>query len=901
MARRTTFGMTALGLLIAALAPTSAGAAAPAVTLSTTTLAFGAQPWLQRSAPLSITVTNTGDAALVIQSVDFAGSAFGPMDFAEAVSPQPCPPSYIGLAPGAQCQVAVLFSPQSGGPRSNTLSIYDNAPDSPQTVSLTGNGAGPVVRFFPDTVDFGYVPVGTTSAAQTLTAVNAGDGPLTISSAALSARPPNSSSIAITSNGCTAATLGPGQRCSISMTLTPSALGGALQVLTLTDNAGSGTQTYTSIGGSGAGAGAGLLSTPRFGQGQGTTSAVTPLQVINEGTSPVQISTVDFDTAAAGFAVVHDGCLGTTIPLNTPFNFPPPSCEVDVTFTPPSTGTFSANLVIHDNAFGGTDSIALSGDGYAPVGLVSNTTVDYGYVPVGGQAAIRTVTVANPSTQPLAVTSVTLNGQSSGAFAIVNDGCTGHTVAGGNSCGIDVAFAPPFTYLFTTTLTIRDNSPVYPPDVTLRGEGQSPTFTISSNLVDFGTRHMNVTSSALPITVTNTSAGPLTFNLFGTFPLGWSGCTNPVDGGASCTAFITVTPSALGSGSAVFKVVDPSGNQQVVEVRWTGTTGEPRIEGDSLAYINQRPGSTVTRTAVVINGGSDALKIGQVVLAPGSPASLTSDSCSNQTIPVAQHCTLSITVTPAVAGQWFTTLTVPSDASVGPNPLTVNVDGTAATPQALFYPSSLSFAAQGGTSETTAVVWVVADGLTPAAIQTTLHMTSVAIAGAYASSFRVAWDGCSGLSVLATWSCPIAVGFSPRQPGNLTAAATFTDDGDGSPQAVPVTGFGLVPVASVSPAGVDFGTVVLKSKSNPVTVAVTNTGTSALHMGKESLSGTAKGDYTISSENCQNQTLAPGATCQVTLVFRPSALGARSATLSFTDDAPGSPQAVQLTGTGVSK
>lgn len=45
------------------------------------------------------------------------------------------------IAPTATCAFSVTFSPIAGGTISGTLTITDNAPDSPQTVSLSGAGA----------------------------------------------------------------------------------------------------------------------------------------------------------------------------------------------------------------------------------------------------------------------------------------------------------------------------------------------------------------------------------------------------------------------------------------------------------------------------------------------------------------------------------------------------------------------------------------------------------------------------------------------------------------------------------------------------------------------------------------------------------------------------------------
>ena len=45
------------------------------------------------------------------------------------------------LAAGANCAISVTFTPSTGGTRSGTLTITDNAAGSPHTVTLTGTGA----------------------------------------------------------------------------------------------------------------------------------------------------------------------------------------------------------------------------------------------------------------------------------------------------------------------------------------------------------------------------------------------------------------------------------------------------------------------------------------------------------------------------------------------------------------------------------------------------------------------------------------------------------------------------------------------------------------------------------------------------------------------------------------
>jgi hypothetical protein len=99
------------------------------VGLVPTSLAFGNQVLNTTSAAKTVTLTNTGTAALTINSIVSSG------DF--AVSNNPCG---ANLAGGANCIISVTFTPTALGARAGTLTITDNAGGSPHTVPLTGTG-----------------------------------------------------------------------------------------------------------------------------------------------------------------------------------------------------------------------------------------------------------------------------------------------------------------------------------------------------------------------------------------------------------------------------------------------------------------------------------------------------------------------------------------------------------------------------------------------------------------------------------------------------------------------------------------------------------------------------------------------------------------------------------------
>lgn len=107
------------------------------------------------------------------------------------------------------------------------------------------------------------------------------------------------------------------------------------------------------------------------------------------------------------------------------------------------------------------------------------------------------------------------------------------------------------------------------------------------------------------------------------------------------------------------------------------------------------------------------------------------------------------------------------------------------------------------------------------------------------------------------------------------------------------------PAASVSPSSHAFGNQTTGVTSAPRTVTVTSNGQLDLVVGTATLTGANASDFAIASDTCSGQTIAPGGTCALTVTFTPAASGAKAATLSIPHNAPSSPSAVALTGTGV--
>ncbi|MGA7137774.1 MAG: FG-GAP-like repeat-containing protein, partial [Terriglobales bacterium] len=108
---------------------------APVAALSPTSLTFTALAVGSTSASQTVTLSNTGNAALNISSISVGVNGYPSSDFSQTNN---CGTS---VAMGASCIITVSATPTLVGPVTASISITDNAPGSPQTVGLTGTGS----------------------------------------------------------------------------------------------------------------------------------------------------------------------------------------------------------------------------------------------------------------------------------------------------------------------------------------------------------------------------------------------------------------------------------------------------------------------------------------------------------------------------------------------------------------------------------------------------------------------------------------------------------------------------------------------------------------------------------------------------------------------------------------
>jgi centrosomal CEP192-like protein len=424
--------------------------ATASVNISPSSLTFANQAVGTTSAAQAATLSNSGNSALSISSIAITGTNSG--DFAQTNN---CGAS---LAANSSCTINVTFTPAATGARTGTLTVTDNASNSPQTVSLSGTGMMLAVSVSPSSLSFGNQQVNTTSAPQAVTLSNSTSGSVTINSIAIAGT--NSGDFAETNN-CSGS-LAAGASCTINVTFTPTAAGSRTATLTVTDNASNSPQTV-SLSGTGVSLTVNVSpSSLSFGNQQvNTTSEPKAVTLSNTGSGSVTINSMAIAGANSGDFAETNNC-GGSLPAGA-------SCTVNVTFMPTATGSRAATLAVTDNASNSPQSVNLSGTGTAPTVSVSPTSLSFGTQLPLITSPPQTVTVKNTGYGPVTISSITISGSNAGDFAQSNN--CGSSLAAGASCTISVTFTPTTLGNESATLNITDDATGSPQTVSLSGTG----------------------------------------------------------------------------------------------------------------------------------------------------------------------------------------------------------------------------------------------------------------------------------------------------------------------------------------------------------------------------------------------------------------------------------------------
>jgi|HubBroStandDraft_6_1064221.scaffolds.fasta_scaffold00424_5 hypothetical protein len=355
----------------------------------------------------------------------------------------------------------------------------------------------------------------------------------------------------------------------------------------------------------------------------------------------------------------------------------------------------------------------------------------------------------------------------------------------------------------------------------------------------------------------------------------------------------------------------PLSNGFVVGIQ-ESTTSQPSVYFSS-AYLNfglQPVGSTSVQPqfVAVYNGGEINLQISTIgITGPnaGDFSLQNSGACLSAEIAPGTFCSFEVGFIPSMVGPESASVSFATNAPGNPQVLELRATGEG--PIASLSTYSLNFGNQviGGAGSSQPIT-ITNTGTLP------LILAAVSTAGPNPNLFVVSGTNeCSdGFTVNAGSSCTFDVTFLPAATGSFSAQLIITDNSgnvSSSQQVVQLTGTGVPPgpVVNLQPSSVAFGSQAVGTSGAAQAVLLTNTGSAGLNLTGITITGSNPSDFSIAAAGANpcpmpNGTLVTGGNCTVGVFFAPQTSGAKTANLSFADNAVGSPQIVQLTGTATS-
>ncbi|PYV17843.1 MAG: hypothetical protein DMG21_07005 [Acidobacteria bacterium] len=310
------------------------------------------------------------------------------------------------------------------------------------------------------------------------------------------------------------------------------------------------------------------------------------------------------------------------------------------------------------------------------------------------------------------------------------------------------------------------------------------------------------------------------------------------------------------------------------------SAGSVSLSPTSLSFGNVAVGTTsAAKSLTLTNSTASAASLSIGITGTNASEFSQTHTCGSS-LAAGSSCTISVTFKPTTASAAVATL------NTGVTGVTAALTGTGVTAGASLSPTSLTFPSTtvGATSAAQTSTLTNTGGLA-------LTINGVAISSNYADT-----NTC-GSSLAVGAKCTISVTFKPTTSGTLTGQLTVTTTPAVSGLTISLNGTGVAsntPTASLSPTSLTFPSTAVGTASAAQSVTLKNVSTASMSI--SSIGATTPFGQT----NSCGTSLAAGASCTISVTFKPTATGSVTGKLSITDNATGSPQTVSLAGTGVS-
>lgn len=837
---------------------------------------FGTLSPSTASQAVTFTVTNEGTATSSAIGTSIIGANAADFDIVD----DGCADE--ALAVDATCEITVTFTPSAAGDAEAELVV--EATSTVANATLEGAGSEPgVLSISPTPHNFGTTAVDATSNTQDFTVTNTGGAETEVLTANLNGG--DAGEFELVDDGCSATTLAEDATCVITVAFAPTSIGmksSQVRVVGGPDNG----EALATISGN-AVADANLTAAPgsqNFGSVTvDTTSDAVTFTVTNGGGIGTGALATTLGGADAGeFNVTTDACNGATLAAGA-------NCTIIAQFEPTTTGDKTATIDV-TGAPGGTVTINLSGEGLAAGALTITPTMhDFGSAEAGTTGSTQTFTVQNTGGSATGNLSTALAGANPNSFEIVAgaNSCTG-TLAADATCTISVAFTPTTDGLRNAALSVSA-TPGGSVTAALSGTGEAPAaIALTPPSASFGSVNVNTDSATTTFTLTNTggqaSGAPgvaLGGADFAHFEIAADGCTAALAPGDSCTIEVRCSPTTVGQKSATLDVTATPGGTDSSALSCTSEApGNISISTSTMSFGDVVNGGTSNlQTVVVTNNGTTAT--GPLTNTIAGDFDIANDTCTGNTLAAGANCSIAVEFSPTTIGPHMQNLVI--SATPGGS-RTVALSGnslreftiTPTTPDPYNYgPIDVG---NNSASQTFTVTNTTGEGSTPRELTASLA----------SAQFTVIANSCDGTSsVQPGASCNLQVQFTPTgapgpRAGTITVVDQFGNTYDRELVGTATSPFDL----DISPVTFDFNQVTIGT-SETVTFTITNT--AATNSGvlrsifRTGAGMTSTTDYGVVSDTCSGNSLGAfgdtGNSCEVTVIFYPTAGGNQSARL----------------------
>ena len=502
--------------------------------------------------------------------------------------------------------------------------------------------------------------------------------------------------------------------------------------------------------------------------------------------------------------------------------------------------------------------------------------------PVGTTGVAQNVTLTNTGGIALLATSIATS-----ANFNETDNCANTAVNAGLNCVIQVSFTPGQTGSAVGQLSINANISGGQISIPLSGTGVSTgVVTVSPGTLSFGQIQIGMASSALPVTIENTSAAAISLTSVTVTPpfvVATNGCGSSLAGNSDCALSLTFAPTQAGAANGSLVLIDGAGTQTVALSGTGATAATDALSPAFLSFPSTAAGQqSSVQTVTLTNNGDLPLTSLSIAISAGFQQSNT---CGTSLTGHAS-CSVSMVFAPTSAGSISGNLSV-SDAI---KTQTIALSGTGLPPLAIgVAPAQLTFTAQLiGQAGPPLTLNVTDGGGAP------MSNIGFQIMGPSASSF--AWGSTTcGSSLNSGSNCTVQVTFTPVAAGPLTATLIVTSSTLGvNPVQVPLSGIGQSASGIIiSPSQIFFTQPVLGQTSAPQFATIINKSSvsaSGLELSVSPLFGIV--------QNTCGSILAAATSCTVGAVFTPTSNGVVAGALTVNSSAFATEAIATLSGAG---